>query len=582
MTPKENAKLLYCEGKSVPFIAKKVKRSRATIYNWIREGNWISPFDGETILQAAQKRLFALIHRDNKTRSDNAEIDKMMKIIERLEKIELQKEKLKLQLEKQNDAADQQARSSGRKKKRKNNYFGDVDPAEVEEKLLSGLFNYQVELWEHRTERIRNILKSRQIGATYYFAAEAFADALMTGHNQIFLSASRNQADIFRGYIRGFARKWFDCELKGKDTIEIVTPKGVATLYFLSTNSATAQSYTGNVYIDEYFWIPKFDLLNKVAGAIATHKRWRKTYFSTPSAKSHSAFPFWNMDPHNDKLKKRNKPLIPFPETEELKKGISCPDGQWRKLITIYDAEAGGCDLFDIEQLKLEYSDDEFNQLFCCEFIDDTDSVFKLSELERCIGDSSTWKDFKKNSASPYKYPVWIGYDPSRNRDGACIVVVAPPRRVNGKFRVLERIRLFNTAWQFQAAVIKELTDKYDVDYIGIDITGPGSGVYEMVENFFPRATAIFYSMQKKTELVLKGVQVVNDNRVEWDAEYSDIAAGFMQIHKSVTANGHIVYAANRSDIAGHADSAWAILHVLINEGFLTPDLQKKTTVVIG
>jgi uncharacterized protein YjcR len=30
-------------------------------------------------------------------------------------------------------------------------------------------------------ERIRNILKSRQIGATWYFAREAFIDALTTG-----------------------------------------------------------------------------------------------------------------------------------------------------------------------------------------------------------------------------------------------------------------------------------------------------------------------------------------------------------------------------------------------------------------
>ena len=39
-------------------------------------------------------------------------------------------------------------------------------------------------------QRIRNILKSRQIGATYYFAGEAFEQAVLTGDPQIFLSAS--------------------------------------------------------------------------------------------------------------------------------------------------------------------------------------------------------------------------------------------------------------------------------------------------------------------------------------------------------------------------------------------------------
>lgn len=34
----------------------------------------------------------------------------------------------------------------------------------------------------------------------------------------------------------------------------MVLPNG-ATLYFLGTNARTAQSYHGNLYLDEYFWI---------------------------------------------------------------------------------------------------------------------------------------------------------------------------------------------------------------------------------------------------------------------------------------------------------------------------------------
>ena len=49
--------------------------------------------------------------------------------------------------------------------------------------------------------RVRNILKSRQIGATFYFAREALIDALITGRNQVFMSASRAQAYQFKMYI---------------------------------------------------------------------------------------------------------------------------------------------------------------------------------------------------------------------------------------------------------------------------------------------------------------------------------------------------------------------------------------------
>lgn len=84
-------------------------------------------------------------------------------------------------------------------------------------------FNYQRVWHKAKEHRIRNILKSRQIGETYYFAHEAFVDALTTGHNQIFLSASKKQALQFRSYIVNYAKQTADVDLKG-ETIKL--PRG--------------------------------------------------------------------------------------------------------------------------------------------------------------------------------------------------------------------------------------------------------------------------------------------------------------------------------------------------------------------
>ena len=65
-----------------------------------------------------------------------------------------------------------------------------------------------------KTNRIRNLLKSRQIGATFYFAREALIDAPLTRRNQIFLSASKAQAHVFKQYIIDFAKE-VEVELKG-------------------------------------------------------------------------------------------------------------------------------------------------------------------------------------------------------------------------------------------------------------------------------------------------------------------------------------------------------------------------------
>src|SRR5690606_345965 len=98
--------------------------------------------------------------------------------------------------------------------------------------------------------------------------------------------------------------------------------------------------------------------------------------------------------------------------------------GQWRQIVTVEDAVAGGCDLFDIDQLRLEYSPEEFENLLMCGFIDDTLSVFPLSSLQRCLVDAWVeWSDYKPFAARPFgDRVVWIGYDPSVRRDAPALV----------------------------------------------------------------------------------------------------------------------------------------------------------------
>jgi hypothetical protein len=122
---------------------------------------------------------------------------------------------------------------------------------------------------------------------------------------------------------------------------------------------------------------------------------------------------------------------------------VLCGDGQWRQIVTVEDALTGGCNLFDLDQLSLEYSPAEYQNLLMCEFVDDTASVFPFAELQGCMVDTlEEWEDFNPYAVRPFGYrPVWIGYDPSEANggDSAGCAVIAPPMVVGGKFRVLER-----------------------------------------------------------------------------------------------------------------------------------------------
>ena len=103
--------------------------------------------------------------------------------------------------------------------------------------------------------------------------------------------------------------------------------------------------------------------------------------------------------------------------------------------------------------------------------------------------------------------------------------------------------------------------------YIGIDATGMGTGVAQLVRQFFPGVTVFNYSPEVKTRLVLKAFDVIKNERLEYDAGWTDLTQSLLAIQKTITPSGRqVTYTAGRSRITGHADLAWALMHALQNE----------------
>ena len=591
---KEAAKRLFlrrCKAKEIQ--AQLNLPNIRIVYYWIRQGGWEDMLSDEEPLTAVGRRITLILDKQTTlTKGDLDELDRLTTVRERLLKqsakpapapIGDQPADAGQPREAQRRERSERGSKGGkqREKKVKNDVSG-LTEVDFLDKFIGSMYGYQKELFAAKQNplacRIRNVLKSRQVGLTYYFAGEAFMDAVLTGDNQIFLSASRAQSEIFRSYIIQFAQQWFGLELTGNP----IQLSNGAELRFLSTNSSTAQGHHGHVYVDEYFWIRDFEKLNTVASAMATHKKWRKTYFSTPSAVTHQAYPFWSGEAFRNS--KRGKKLAAdWPKDKAIAQGVLCPDGQWRKIITIDDAIAGGCNLFDLVQLQLEYDEDKFEQLFRCKFIDSTMGAFTLADLERCYSDLALWTDYDPDDARPYgNSPVWLGYDPSRTRDDATCVVIAPPLEPGAKFRILEKHSWRGHSFTYQAAQVKKLTERFNVQHIGIDTTGIGYGVFDLVRDFYPRATAIHYSLETKNALVLKAQDTIQGSRIEWDAGWTDIAQAFLTIKRGTTTSGQVTYSASRTDATGHADVAWAVMHALQNEPLNTNKQRRSRYALSG
>ncbi|WP_116294625.1 terminase ATPase subunit family protein [Cupriavidus taiwanensis] len=562
MEPRRIARALYWQGYRVARIAEMLRVKPVTVHSWKRRDAWDNADAVERIGTSIEARMALLVAKEKKEGKDYKEIDLLGRQIERLARVR--------RYEGSGNEADLNPkvanRNKGTRKKPERNAISDEEQSQLVDAFMDSMFDYQRVWYEAGlVERIRNILKSRQIGATWYFAREAFIDALTTGRNQIFLSASKAQAHVFKHYIIQFAKDAAGVELKGDP---LVLPNG-ATLYFLGTNARTAQSYHGNLYLDEYFWIQRFQELRKVASGMAIHAKWRQTYFSTPSSLAHEAYPFWSGALFNRGRRKEQHVQVDVSHAH-LQVGRRCADGQWRQVVTVEDAVRGGCNLFDLEQLRREYSDADFENLLMCGFIDDTASVFPLSMLMRCMVDSwEVWEDFRHWSPRPLgDREVWVGYDPNGGGgDSAALVVVAPPLVPGGKFRVLEKHQFRGIDYEEQAAAILKVCERYNVAYIGIDRTGVGDAVYKVVLKTRPEAQGFTYSVDVKTGLVLKATDVISKGRLEFDAGWTDFAASFMSIRKTTTAaGGRVTYQAGRSEETSHADLAWACMHALAHE----------------
>ena len=565
------------DGKSIPY---------NTIASWCRRENWKEAPPLRAAEESVLVRYQLLVAKEDKSGKDFKEIDLLGRQIERFERCRKYRDS--------GNEADLNPKVANRnadpRKAARKNQITAEDAAILKAKFHEENFAYQEGWWAAVDRRTRFILKSRQIGATWYFAREALIDALETGRNQIFLSASKRQAQIFRNYIVEFVFKWTGVKLTGEHLLidrgdeDDGSPRERPTLFFLGANYRTAQGEHGNFYYDECFWAQDFDRIDDVASGMASQKRYRETYFSTPSTTSHGAYKKWSCEWWNEGKPKTDWTKIEAYSAEQLRDGVDCEDGIWRQKVTIEDAAASGCDLFDIEDLKRRKHPDVFDNLYLCGFVDDQQSAFPLRDLRPCMVDSFTkWRDFDPYGLRPFgDGAVAIGYDPqeSSNGDDAALVVIALPKEKGGLFRVLETKRLRGD-YEVQAAAIFEAQDKYNVVDIAIDTTGAGSGVAQLVRKKFGRLREIRYSAPLKALMVLKAKNVMRHRRIQWDAGNKDIPASFISIRAELTAKGRsVTYVASRTGDTGHADVAWAIMHVLHDEG-LDGEAKKQSVVEI-
>lgn len=557
MTPRQQGRILFAQGLSVAEIARHLNENQSTVQSWKQRDGWEKADIFDDVTLGLRARFLSLIFMENKSNANYKEMDFLMRMLEKSAKIERYRNggnesDLNENLKKRN---------AGERKKPLKNQFSQEDIDKLTTAFEELFFDFQHE-WGDAVEqsRIFMMLKSRQIGATFYFALWALINLFKTGKNKIFLSASKAQAYQFVEYIKAFVMEHTGKELKG-NPIEINMPEGKqANIYYLGTNALTSQGKHGDVIMDEFFWIRNFTMFRKVASAMASQKMYKQIYISTPSSILHQAYEFWAGT--DGKRKKQTEIDISKVALQKPTKGA---DRRTRQIVTLTDAERRGYDRFSREDLEAEYSEDEFANLFECEFIDDSGSYFPLDIIEPNMIDTwETWTDYHPFDSEPYAGEVWLGYDPSFTGDKAALVVVAPPVSDLSPYRILHVQQLIRLQASEQALIIKKFVERYNVTFIGLDNTGNGLAVGEYVKKFYPSVKLLNYNADLKVKMGLRTKELFKRRRLHFDTSKVDIAKSFMSIRKALTSKqGAQTLVTTRSAETGHGDVAWAIMNAL-------------------
>ena len=187
---KRKAQQMYFSGYKIAEIARQLDIAASTISSWKDREKWDDVAPVGRVELALETRLNLLIAKEEKSGADYKELICLVAKMERMARVK----KYSFGDGNEVDLNPKLAnRNKGERKKAEQNAIDQEQEELLINGFLDGMFNYQRVWHKAKENRIRNILKSRQIGATYYFAHEAFIDALTTGHNQIFLSASKNR-----------------------------------------------------------------------------------------------------------------------------------------------------------------------------------------------------------------------------------------------------------------------------------------------------------------------------------------------------------------------------------------------------
>jgi len=500
---KQRILLLVDAGIPVEEVAKEEGVNRGTVYAWMRKRKKEGTHAQETIENI--KKQLSILSKRKATEAVSRKIAMLSASLSRLERTQDKKEQVALKV-----------------KPVITDITSHKEASEFKRKLLNGdygaLYLYQQE-FIRCDDQFRAVIKSRQIGFSFIAAADALI-AAVAGRNQLFLSASEEQALILMRYVEYWAEKMDIVFAVNKDNEKRLS--NGAIIKAMANNFRTVQGFTGDIWMDEFAWYqnPKKIWLAFVPsiGAVKGRLTLMSTPFEEPS-------------------------LFHQIITDTLKYHMFT-----RFRIDIYRATEDGL-VFDLETMRDLFDADTWASAYECQFVDDEASLFSIALIKACVDDTLSY--FSPSS----KKTLFAGYDIGRTAHRSALAAL-----------VLQETNIYDlctmeiyakTPFDEQRFTLKNFMNTYPLAQIRLDRTGIGMDLAEtMVKQYKQRAKGVHFTASQKESMVLNLKKIFEDKTIRIPNDPL-LIADIHSIKRKAGARGFL-YDSKQNE-HGHADRFWAL-----------------------
>lgn len=422
------------------------------------------------------------------------------------------------------------------------------------------LYDYQVEFSEYKS-RFRSVLKSRQTGFSFIFAAESLAKAhLKKEHTAIFVSYNLEDA---KEKIR-FARMLYDTMplawqkklvTDNKTELEFKDSRGRKSRLISNPCREPRGKGKADVYLDELAFYRNARKIYVAAVPIITRGGGVLTIASTPLGKTGIFYEI--IEGEAEKYPHFKRFQVPWWYCPDFCIDVSRARREAEAMSTDERVKAFGNEILKLirESMDLE----SFQQEYECLFIDEATAYISW-ELILAVAKDSDELEVYRNIEDFLSYqaqgPLYAGYDVGRRRNASELYVI---EQVGDRYHT----RLMQTFDKIKFSVQREaltrlMEQRRDVRLLCIDETGMGMQLAEeMTEKFRGRVEGVTLTGQVKGTIA-PAVKIVFEDRNIWIPYDRELMQQIHSVKKFVTAAGNIRFDAEH-DEKHHADKFWAL-----------------------